>query len=80
MRDAKEQAPEFAREPTTTETRLEPELIITKQPVWELLHRGDWLTESPETGFQPRCIYTHGPHKDRRDLGLEREEDRRQDM
>src|SRR5438270_429307 len=40
VRDAKEQAPEFAREPTTTETRLEPELIITKQPVWELLHRG----------------------------------------
>jgi hypothetical protein len=40
VRDAKEQAPEFAREPTTTETRLEPELVISQEPYWDMLRRG----------------------------------------
>jgi hypothetical protein len=40
VRDAQEQAPEFAREPTTTETRLEPELIISQEPFWDMLRRG----------------------------------------
>jgi hypothetical protein len=40
VRDAKEQAPEFAREPTTTETRLEPELVITREPFADLLWKG----------------------------------------
>ena len=40
MPDGKEVAPEFAKEATIIETRLEPELVISKQPVWDLLHRG----------------------------------------
>jgi hypothetical protein len=40
----------------------------------------DWPTRSPETRFLLRRIYAHGPRKDRRDLGLEREEDRRQNV
>jgi hypothetical protein len=38
--DAKELAPEFAKEATTTETRLEPELVITQEPFWDLMRRG----------------------------------------
>lgn len=40
VRDAKEQAPEFAKAPTTTETRLEPELVISQEPFWDMLRRG----------------------------------------
>jgi hypothetical protein len=40
VRDAKEQAPEFAKAPTVAETRLEPELVITPEPFWDLLRRG----------------------------------------
>lgn len=40
VRDAKEQAPEFAKAPTTTETRLEPELVISQEPYWDMLRRG----------------------------------------
>jgi hypothetical protein len=39
-RDAQELAPEFAKEPTTTETRLEPELVISQEPYWDMLRRG----------------------------------------
>ena len=38
--DAKELAPEFAKEATTTETRLEPELVISQEPFWDLLRGG----------------------------------------
>jgi hypothetical protein len=40
VNDARELAPEFAKAPTTTETRLEPELVISKEPFWDLLRRG----------------------------------------
>lgn len=39
-KDAQELAPEFAREPTTIETRFEPELVITREPFWDLMRRG----------------------------------------
>jgi len=38
--DSKELAPEFAKAPTVTETRLEPELVITPDPFWDLMRRG----------------------------------------
>ena len=38
--DAREQAVEFAKEATTTETRLEPELVVSQDPFWDLLRRG----------------------------------------
>jgi hypothetical protein len=38
--DAKELAPEFAKAPTTTETHLEPELVIAPKPFFELLRKG----------------------------------------
>ena len=40
VHDAREQAAEFAKEATTTETRLEPELVITQEPFWDLLNHG----------------------------------------
>jgi hypothetical protein len=38
--DSKELAPEFAKEPTTTETRLEPEIVVAPKPFSELMRRG----------------------------------------
>ena len=38
--DAKELAPEFAKEAVTTETRLEPQLIVIAEPFTELLKKG----------------------------------------
>ena len=40
VKDAEEQAPEFAKEPTATETRLEPELVVSQEPFWDLIRRG----------------------------------------
>ena len=40
VKDAEELAPEFAKEPTTTETRLEPELVTSQEPLNDLLRRG----------------------------------------
>jgi len=40
VKDARELAPEFAEKPTITETRLVPELVICKEPMWELYKRG----------------------------------------
>ena len=40
VKDSAEIAPEFAQAPTTTETRLEPELIVSQNPVEDLLRRG----------------------------------------
>ena len=40
VRDARELAVEFAEKPTFTETRKIPELVISKEPVWDLLHKG----------------------------------------
>ena len=40
VKDAEELATEFAKEATTTETRLEPELVIAQEPFWDLLRRG----------------------------------------
>jgi hypothetical protein len=40
VHDAQELAPEFAKEPTTTETRLEPELVISLHPFNDLLQKG----------------------------------------
>jgi hypothetical protein len=40
VKDAEELAPEFAKEPTTNETRLEPELVISQEPFDDLLRRG----------------------------------------
>jgi hypothetical protein len=39
VNDAKEFAPEFAKEVTVTETRLEPEYVITPDPFWDLLKK-----------------------------------------
>src|SRR5206468_3823559 len=39
-RDAKEFASEFAEAPMVLETRLVPELVISKQPMWDLLRQG----------------------------------------
>jgi hypothetical protein len=38
--DAREQAAEFTTVTKTTETRLEPELVISMEPFWDLLKRG----------------------------------------
>ena len=38
--DAREQAAEFTTVTTTTETRLEPEYVISQSPFWDLLQRG----------------------------------------
>ena len=38
--DARELAPEFAEKPTALETRLVPEMVIWKDPMWDLLRRG----------------------------------------
>ena len=40
VHDAREHAPEFAKEATTTETRLEPVLVISQSPFWDLLNHG----------------------------------------
>jgi hypothetical protein len=40
VHDSQELAPEFAKEPTTTETRLEPEMVISQEPLNDLLRRG----------------------------------------
>src|SRR5918999_3717413 len=40
VKDAQELAPEFARAPTTTETRFEPELVISPHPLFDLLKWG----------------------------------------
>ena len=40
VKDSAEIAPEFAKEATTTETRLEPELVISQEPFWDLLNHG----------------------------------------
>jgi hypothetical protein len=40
VKDADELAPEFAKEPTTTEVRLEPELVVSQEPFWDMLRRG----------------------------------------
>jgi hypothetical protein len=40
VKDARELAPEFAQKPTATETRKIPELVICKEPMWDLLRRG----------------------------------------
>src|ERR671915_418749 len=56
VNDARELAPEFAKTPTTTETRLEPELVISKEPFWELLRRGHKnprIQELVRKHFQP---------------------------
>src|ERR671915_2154838 len=56
VKDAQELAPEFAKAPTTTETRLEPELVISKEPFWELLRRGHKnprIQELVRKHFQP---------------------------
>ena len=45
VRDAQEQAPTFAKAPTTTETRLEPELVTSQEPFWDLLRRGHANTQ-----------------------------------
>ena len=44
------------------------------------LRRGDCRTASPAAGFQLRRFYANRQDESRRDLGLEREEDRRQHM
>jgi len=38
--DARELAPEFAEKPVALETRLVPEMVICKEPMWDLLRRG----------------------------------------
>ena len=56
VNDARELAPEFAKAPTTTETRLEPELVISKEPFWDLLRRGHKnprIQELVRKHFQP---------------------------
>ena len=40
VHDGEELAPEFAKEPTTTETRFEPVLVISQEPMWDLLRHG----------------------------------------
>jgi hypothetical protein len=40
VNDARELAPEFAKAPTTTETRFEPKLVISQEPLFDLLKWG----------------------------------------
>ena len=40
VRDAQELAPEFAKAPTTTETRFEAKLVISQEPLFDLLKWG----------------------------------------
>jgi hypothetical protein len=40
VKDARELAPEFAQKPVFTETRKIPELVISKEPVWDILNKG----------------------------------------
>jgi len=62
VKDAEELAPEFAKEATTTETRLEPELVISQDPFWDLIRRGHTnqrIRELVRTYFQPLLDYFH---------------------
>jgi hypothetical protein len=40
VKDARELAPEFAEKPVPLETRLVPEMVVCKDPMWHLLRRG----------------------------------------
>jgi hypothetical protein len=51
VKDARELAPEFAEKPTATETRMIPELVISKDPMWDLLRKGHPNKKIQDMGY-----------------------------
>jgi hypothetical protein len=61
----------LSKEATTTETRLEPELVITQEPFWDLLRRGHANPRIQE--FVNTCLWPIAKHLEFRRAGLEAE-------